>query len=114
MMIKFLRIRILIWICLLSTFIWWGSKSIIRYWNQPLTTDVVYTFGENGIQFPLMTFCDHDFVSKNKILQANFFQKELFQESIFTFYPLSDYFYKGDRYFFLLLSFDLLLPRTII
>ena len=74
---------------MLSIFIWWGSKSIIRYWNQPLTTDVVYTFGENGIQFPLMTFCDYDFVSRNEILQANFFQKELFQESIFTFYPLS-------------------------
>ena len=96
MIIKFLRIRILIWICLLSIFIWWGSKSIIRYWNQPLTTDVAYTFGENGIQFPLMTFCDYDFVSRNKILQANFFQKELFQESIFTFYSLLDYFYKGD------------------
>ena len=71
MVSKLLKIRIVVWIILLATFAWWGGKSVIRYKNEPLTTDLVYTFGdnENGIQFPLMTFCDNDFVSKNNILQ---------------------------------------------
>ena len=65
------KVKIFVWICLLSISTWWGSKSIIRYWNQPLTTNLVYTFGdnENGIQFPLMTFCRHEFVSKNQIFK---------------------------------------------
>ena len=71
MVSKLLKIRITVWSILLATFAWWGGKSVIRYRNEPLTTDLVYTFGdnENGIQFPLMTFCDSDFVSKNNILQ---------------------------------------------
>ena len=68
---KLLKVRILVWIGLLGIFAWWGSKAVIRYWNQPLTTDIVFTFGdnENGIQFPLMTFCNYEFVSKNRVLQ---------------------------------------------
>ena len=71
MKLKVLKIRILVWISLLSVFVWWGSESMIRYWNQPLTTEIVYSFGgnENGIQFPLMTFCDGDYTLTNKILQ---------------------------------------------
>ena len=71
MAIKLLKIKILVWIALLSLFSWWGIKSVIRYWNQPLTTNIVYRFGdnENGIQFPLITFCEADFIRKNKILQ---------------------------------------------
>ena len=71
MPVKMFRIRILFWICLISTFFWWGSKSVKRYWNQPLTTNMVYSYGDNdnGIQFPLMTFCDREFVKKNKIFQ---------------------------------------------
>ena len=65
------KVRVLFWICLISTFVWWGSKSVKRYWNQPLTTNMVYSYGDNdnGIQFPLMTFCDREFVKKNKIFQ---------------------------------------------
>ena len=70
MKLRLFKIRVLVWICLLSIFIWWGSESIIRYWNQPLTTNIVYTFDERGVQFPLLTFCDWDFTSENKILQA--------------------------------------------
>ena len=70
MELKLLRIRVFVWICLLSIFIWWGTESIIRYWNQPLTTNIVYTFDERGVQFPLLTFCDKHFTNKNKILQA--------------------------------------------
>ena len=70
MELKLLRIRVLVWICLLSIFIWWGTESIIRYWNQPLTTNIVYTFDERGVQFPLLTFCDWHFTFKNKILKA--------------------------------------------
>ena len=71
MLLKFLKIRIFIWIILFSIFSWWVSKSVNRYWNQPLTTEIVYSFGdnENGIQFPLMTFCDGDYTLTNKILQ---------------------------------------------
>ena len=70
MELKLLRIRVLVWICLLSIFIWWGSESMIRYWNQPLTTNIVYTFDERGVQFPLLTFCDFHFSSRNKILKV--------------------------------------------
>ena len=71
MLSKVLKLSILVWIGLLAIFAWLGGEAVIRYWNQPLTTDIVYTFGdnENGIQFPLITFCEADFVRKNKILQ---------------------------------------------
>ena len=61
-----MAIKISVWFGLLSISTWWGSRSVIRYWNQPLTTNMVYSFGdnENGIQFPLLTFCDDEFVSK--------------------------------------------------
>ena len=66
------KIRYLVWSGLLFLFIWWGLKSVIRYWNQPLTTDIVYTFGDtkNGIQFPLISFClPYIHVFENDILQ---------------------------------------------
>ena len=66
MKLNLMAIKISIWFGLLSISAWWGSRSVIRYWNQPLTTNMVYSFGdnENGIQFPLMTFCDDEYVSK--------------------------------------------------
>ena len=60
---KFLRIRCVIVIVLFILFIWWGTKSIQRYWSQPLTTDIGYSFGDgigNGIQFPVITFCQYE------------------------------------------------------
>ena len=66
------KIRYFVWFGLLCLFVWWGYKGVIRYWNQPLTTDLVYTFGDtqNGIQFPLISFClPHIHVYENEILQ---------------------------------------------
>ena len=65
------KIRIFVWLCLLSISTWWGSKSVIRYWNQPLSTNIVYSFGDNekGIQFPIITFCDNKFVFQNTFLK---------------------------------------------
>ena len=56
---------------MLSIFAWWGSKSVIRFWNQSLTTNIVCSFGDNehGIQFPLITFCNYHFGSMNIILR---------------------------------------------
>ena len=72
-MLKFLgKIRIWVWFGLFLIFFWWGSKGVIRYWNQPLTTDLVYSFGDNekGVQFPLISFCSPYFhVYENEILQ---------------------------------------------
>ena len=40
--------------------LWWGSNAVLRYWSQPLSTDISYKYGENeqGIQFPLITLCN--------------------------------------------------------
>ena len=72
MKLNLMAIRIFIWFGLLSISTWWGSRSVMRYWNQPLTTNMVYSFGdnENGIQFPLMTFCDDEFVSKKITIEC--------------------------------------------
>ena len=58
---KIFRLRNLIAVSLISIFIWWASHAVIRYWSQPLTTDISYNFGDhdNKIQFPLITFCQH-------------------------------------------------------
>ena len=42
-----------------SMFIWWAAVAVIKYWDQPLVTDIIPSFGDNknGIQFPLITFC---------------------------------------------------------
>ena len=74
MLFKIFKIRLVIWIGLLSTFTWWGGKAVIRYWNQPLTTDMFYSFGDNekgGIQFPLISFCP---------LPPNFVENNILQE----------------------------------
>ena len=52
---------------------WWGSNAVVRFWCQPLTTDVSHSFGDNtiGIQFPLITICDNtNFYQKNPTLEA--------------------------------------------
>ena len=58
---KVFRLRNLIAISLISIFIWWASYAVIKYWSQPLTTDISYNFGDfdNKIQFPLITFCQY-------------------------------------------------------
>ena len=52
---------------------WWGSNAVVRFWCQPLTTDISHSFGDNtiGIQFPLITICDNtNFYQKNTTLEA--------------------------------------------
>ena len=47
----------------------WGILDIQKYLSQPLTTDIGESFGdnENGVQFPLLTFCPSEFFIKDKI-----------------------------------------------
>ena len=68
---RIVRIRNLIVFCLILLLIWWGGSAILKYWNQPLTTDTRYVFGDNesGIQFPVITICDYDLYIKNPLLK---------------------------------------------
>ena len=107
---KFLRIRCVIVIVLFILFIWWGAKSIQRYWSQPLTTDIGYSFGDgigNGIQFPVITFCQYE----NSSTQSFF--KECSNGS-WDFYPAFVNCLKNDQNFnidFLMESLHSYLPR---
>ena len=67
--LKIFKIKIIIRICMLSLFTWWGILDIQKYLSQPLTTDIVESFGDNqnGIQFPLLTFCPSEFFIKDQI-----------------------------------------------
>ena len=69
-MSKFIKIRYIIVICFLILFAWWAYQAIVRYWSQPLTTDISYKFGdqENGIEFPIITFCPYLIVTENPVL----------------------------------------------
>jgi hypothetical protein len=67
---KTCRVRNLIIFCLISTFLWWGSKSVVKYLSQPLSTDISYEYGETnlGIQFPLITLCQTNIYDENPII----------------------------------------------
>ena len=67
---KACQVKNLIVFGLILLFLWWGSHAVVRYWSQPLSTDITYVYGENkpGDQFPLVTLCNY---------------KEFFQNSIF-------------------------------
>ena len=58
---KLCQVKYVIILCLILLFLWWGSNAVLRYWSQPLSTDISYRFGETeqGVQFPLMTLCIH-------------------------------------------------------
>ena len=58
--------------CLILLFLWWGSNAVVRYWSQPLSTDISYNYGEAkpGDQFPLITLCNY----------KDFFQNPIFKE----------------------------------
>ena len=45
--------------CLILLFLWWGSKAMVRYRSQPLSTDISYIYGETklGVQFPQISLC---------------------------------------------------------
>ena len=69
---RHLRIRYIIVVSLFTLFIWWGAKSFLKYWSQPLTTNISYKFGDgigNGIQFPVITFCQYGSNSNNPLLK---------------------------------------------
>ena len=65
------RIKSLVIFCLIALFIWWGSNGVMRYWSQPLTTDIRFRFGDSdkGIQFPLITLCNDQFFSENSLMK---------------------------------------------
>ena len=58
---KICRVKYVIIFCLILLFIWWGSNAVLRYWSQPLVTDISYKYGETeqGIQFPLISLCNN-------------------------------------------------------
>ena len=71
---EILRIRIIIWLSLTCVFIWWGGKSVMRYNEQVLSTDIAYNFGDNkngGIQFPLISFCPNDFATHASMVKKD-------------------------------------------
>ena len=70
-MFKTFRIRYIIVLPLFILFTWWGSKSVLRYWSQPLTTDISHSFGDNknGIEFPMITFCQYNFLAHKEIMK---------------------------------------------
>ena len=68
---KIFHIRYLVTLGLIALFIYWGTDAMIRYWSQPLTTDIDVKFGDTdkGIQFPLITVCNSYFWSENPLMK---------------------------------------------
>ena len=58
---KYLKYAIVF--CLILLFLWWGRNAVLRYWSQPLSTDISYKYGETqmGVQFPQVTLCQPSF-----------------------------------------------------
>ena len=67
---KACRVKNLIILCLITLFLWWGSNAVVRYWSQPLSTDISYKYAETklGVQFPQITMCQPSF-SENPIFK---------------------------------------------
>ena len=68
---KLCRLKYLMIFCLILLFLWWGVNAVLRYWSQPLSTDISYKYGETeqGIQFPLITLCNLNIFYDNKMLK---------------------------------------------
>ena len=68
---KICRVKYVIISCLILLFLWWGSNAVLKYWREPVSTDISYKFGENeqGIQFPLITLCNFNIFLDNKMLK---------------------------------------------
>ena len=60
---KIFKTKYAILSCLILLFLWWASNAVVRYWSQPLSTDISYKYGETeqGNQFPLITLCNWKF-----------------------------------------------------
>ena len=69
---KACRVKNVILFCLILIFLWWGRNAVVRYWSQPLSTDISYIYGESkpGDQFPLITLCQF----------KDFYQNPIFKE----------------------------------
>ena len=65
------RVKNLIILCLITLFFWWGSNAVVRYWSQPLSTDISYKYAESKleVQFPQITMCQPSF-SENPIFKG--------------------------------------------
>ena len=65
------RVKYVIIFCLILLFIWWGRKAVLRYWSQPLSTDISFKYGEfeRGIQFPLITLCIGNILVDNPMIK---------------------------------------------
>jgi hypothetical protein len=68
---KIFRLKNVAMFGLIALFIWWGGNAAIRYWSQPLTTDISNSFGDNpnGIEFPLITLCQPGFSFNNPLMK---------------------------------------------
>ena len=57
--------------CLIFLFLYWGKNAVVRYWSQPLSTDISYKYGDTdqGIQFPLITLCNSNIYIDDKIIK---------------------------------------------
>ena len=68
---KICRVKFVIISCLILLFLWWGSNAVLKYWSQPVSTDISFKFGENeqGIQFPLITLCNFNRFVDNEMLK---------------------------------------------
>ena len=42
--------------------VYWATEAVIKYLNEPSSTAIRYTYGENGKvpKLPLITYCDHE------------------------------------------------------
>ena len=68
---KICRVKYVIIFCLILLFIWWGRNAVLRYWSQPLSTDISYKYGEfeQGIQFPLITLCNWNIIVNDPMIK---------------------------------------------
>ena len=68
---KLCQVKYVVILCLILLFLWWGSNAVLRYWSQPLSTDISYRFGETkqGVQFPLITLCSRKFFDDDSIVK---------------------------------------------
>ena len=67
---KACRVKNLIILCLIALFLWLGGNAVVRYWSQPLSTDISYKYAETkvGVQLPQITMCQPSF-SENPIFK---------------------------------------------
>ena len=43
---------------LVLMFLWWGSNAVLKFWSQPLTTDINRRFGDNNEGTQLLNVTD--------------------------------------------------------